>query len=100
MPLFRVDAIDFVRITPSVNNASPDVHCDEAWLTMMFPITTESTTLSRQHVRWRRDNWCFEDRSNMLTRANHAADLSCPHGLANGLHPVQLSQKNKDRFMV
>jgi hypothetical protein len=45
---------------------------------MMFPITTESTILARQDLRWRRDNWCFEDRPNILTWENHADDLSRP----------------------
>lgn len=53
---------DFVRLKMSVtnNDAAGEAQWGEAWLAMTFPITEESTILSRQKLRWRRDNWCLD----------------------------------------
>jgi hypothetical protein len=55
------DDEDFVRLRMSVTN--PDetaAKWGEAWLPMTFPIQEESTILSRQKQRWRRDSWCLD----------------------------------------
>lgn len=51
---------DFVRLKMSVKNEEATPKIGEAWLPMTFPITGDSTILSHQELRWRRDNWCFD----------------------------------------
>jgi hypothetical protein len=53
---------DFVRLNMSVENFNTTApQYAEAWLPMTFPITNASVILSKQTMRWRRDNWCLND---------------------------------------
>jgi hypothetical protein len=63
---------DFVRLRMSVENSMDVPHQAEAWLPMTFPIDTQSKILSHQSMRWRRDEWCFEDLPNMVTWQDYA----------------------------
>jgi hypothetical protein len=55
------DDEDFVRLRMAVTNPDEtEPKWGEAWLPMFFPISEDSTILSRQKQRWRRDSWCLD----------------------------------------
>ena len=61
-----VDDEDFVRLRMSVKNYDDIGKDAEAWVPMTFPIDEKSKILSRQKMRWRRDEWCFPDTPNLI----------------------------------
>jgi len=66
------DGEDFVRLNMKVENPTYDEKKAEAWLPMTFPIVKNSQILSRQKMRWKRDDWCFPALPNVV-------DWQSPH---------------------
>lgn len=61
----------FMRIRPSVENPSKQTVGAEAWLSTTFPIDQASQIISQQHLRFRRDDWCFKDLPNVINMDAH-----------------------------
>eukprot|EP00992_Anisonema_acinus_P007670 TRINITY_DN3582_c0_g1_i1.p1 TRINITY_DN3582_c0_g1~~TRINITY_DN3582_c0_g1_i1.p1 ORF type:complete len:238 (-),score=29.30 TRINITY_DN3582_c0_g1_i1:65-778(-) len=57
---------EFVRLRVHVENPTDKTALAEAWLPMTFPINDKSQIISQQVLRWRRDEWCFDDTANLI----------------------------------